>query len=521
MQLKARKWLCVLVAMTILMLTVACSNSSPDSSGGKEKNDLKVALTAAPPTLDLHRTTAMVTQEVSWHIFETLVTLNSKYQVVPLLVEKIDISSDGKTITLPLRKEVTFHNGKALTADDVVASLNRWRKYSTIGRSALSKGEIKAKDQHTVVITLPQPSGTILPALATGVQGAVIMPKEIIEEAGEGNVKQFIGTGPFQFVEWKQDQHILLKKFANYKPLPGDPDGLAGRREAKVDNLYFIPVSDTATRLAGIQSGEFDFAEEVPYDSYAAIKNDANLVPTIAKPSRYLGIIFNNKNGLFSDVRLRQAVNTALDLDAIMKAVTGSPEFYELDPGLMFKEQIWYVDSGKDKYNRKDPELAKKMLAEAGYKGQTVTILATRDYDYMYKSAIVLKDQLEKIGMKVDVQVYDWPTLLSRRADEKAWSIFITGFGIMTEPTQTLFIDSRNKWPGWYNNPKTDALLDAMRTSTNFDNSKKLFAEVQAQFWEDVPVIKVGNLHRFNVARKHVKGYKFFMESFYWNISVK
>lgn len=509
------------LSVTIMLFTAACSNSPSGSKGSTAKNELKVALTAAPPTLDLHKTTAMVTQEVAWHIFEPLVTLNSKYEVVPLLVEKIDVSVDGKTITLPLRKDVTFHNGKALTADDVVASLNRWRKASSVGRSSLAKGEITAKDANTVVITMPQPSGTILPALASGLQGAVIMPKEVLDEAGDGNVKQFIGTGPFQFVEWKQDQYIHLKKFADYKTLPGESDGLAGKREAKVENLYFIPVADTATRVAGLQSGEFDFAEEIPFDNYETLKSDPNLTAYVAKPSRYLGLIFNTKSGLFANQKMRQAVNAGVDCDAIMKAVTGNAEFYELDQGLAFKEQIWYVDSGKDKYNKKDVAAAKSMLAEAGYKGETVTILTTRDYDYMYKSAIVTKDQLEKLGMKVNVEVYDWPTLLSKRADDKAWSIFFTGFGIMTEPTQTLFLDSRNKWPGWYNNPKVDQLLDDMRVSTDFGAAKQSFAQVQGLFWEDVPVIKVGNLHRLNMMRKNVKGFRFFTENFYWNVSVE
>lgn len=519
--MKKQKWLLAFLALFMLLLTAGCSDSSDKTAAGKEKNELKVALAAAPPTLDLHRTSAMVTQEVSWHIFEPLVTLDSQYKVVPLLAEKIDISQDGKTITLPLRKDVTFHNGKTLTADDAVASINRWKNFSTIGRASLANATIAAKDPTTVVITLDKPSSTVLPALANPAQGAVIMPKEIIDETGDGNMKQFIGTGPFQFVEWKQDQYIHLKKFANYKPLNGEPNGLAGKREAKVDDLYFIPVPDTATRVAGLQSGEYDFAEEIPFDNYEAIKSDPNLVASVAKPSRYLGLIFNNKAGLFSNVKARQGVNAALDMEEILKAVTGNPEFYEMDPGLMFKQQTWYVDSGKDKYNQKNPELAKKLLAEAGYNGQPIRILTTRDYDYMYKSAMVVKDQLEKIGMPVDVQVYDWPTLLANRADSGKWDIFFTGFGMTTEPTQTLFLDSRNKWPGWYNDPKMDQLLDQLRGTGSMEESKQVFSQVQSLFWEDVPVIKIGNLHRFNAMHKYVKGFNFFVENKYWNVSVQ
>jgi len=520
-----KKQISVLLVVLILLFTLGCSSSStptaPGAGGGKEKNDLKVALTTTPPTIDMHRTTATVTQQVGWHIFEYLVTVDEKYQVVPSLAEKIEISPDGKTFTFPLRKGIKFHNGKDLTADDVVASLLRWRKYSTIGRAVVAPATITAKDSNTVVITLPKPSSALLPALAYPSQGAVIMPKEVIEEAGDGNVKKFIGTGPFEFVDWKQNQYIQVKKYAGYKTAPGPTSGLSGKKEALVDNIFFYFVPDAATRVAGIQSGEYDFAEGLPTDSYESLKKDPNINVQVAKPSSYISMIFNTKSGLFADVKKRQAVNAAIDSETIMKAVAGTPDFYELNHGLVFKEQIWYVDSGKEKYNQKNPELAKKLLAEAGYNGEPVTIITTRDYDYMYKSAVVLKDQLEKIGMTVNLEVYDWPTVLSKRSNDKLWSIFITGFLITLEPSETLYIDSRFKWAGWYSNPKMDALLDEMREAPNLEQAKKVFEKVQALYWDDVPVIKFGNLHQFSAARKNVKGAVFFCEKQYWNTTVK
>lgn len=512
----------LLFIVLILAFTVGCGSSSPaasDAGKGKPK-DLKVALTATPPTIDMHKTTATVTQQVGWHIFEYLVTLDSKYNVVPSLAEKIEISPDGKTFTFPLRQGIKFHNGKDLTADDVVASLLRWRKYSTIGRAVVAPATITAKDKNTVVITLPKPSSALLPALAYPSQGAVIMPKEIVEEAGENNVKQFIGTGPFEFVEWKQNQYIQVKKFAGYKTAPGPTSGLSGKKEALVDNIFFYLVPDPATRVAGLQSGEYDSAEGLPTDSYETLKKDPNITVAINKPSSYISMIFNTKSGLFADVKKRQAVNAAIDSEQVMKAVAGTPDFYELNHGLVFKEQVWYVDSGKEKYNQKNPELAKKLLAEAGYNGEPVTIITSRDYDYMYKSAVVLKDTLEKIGMKVNLEVYDWPTVLSKRSNDKLWNIFITGFLITVEPSQTLYLDSRFKWAGWYSSPKMDALLDEMRESPNLDQAKKVFEKVQALYWDEVPVIKFGNLHQFFATRKNVKGAQFFCDKQYWNTTV-
>lgn len=531
-----KKWNGFVALLCIMLVTslIGCSSStlSPDGQASqsntasqeaksKEKNEIRVALSVAPPTLDLHMTTAIATQQVSWHIYEYLVTLDKDYKVAPMLAEKIEVSEDGKIITLPLRKDIKFHNGKTMTAEDAVASLNRWKELSAIGRSALPNAKISMKDTNTVVITLAQPSSAALPALAYPQQGAVVMPKEVIDAADEKGVKEYIGTGPFQFVEWKQDQYIHLKKFAEYKSLETESSGLAGKREAKVEDLYFVPVPDAATRVAGIQAGEFDFADEVPFDNFQQLKDDPNLVTTVTKPRRYNGLIFNAKQGLFADVKMRQAVNAALDMESIMMAATGNPDFYRLDPGLMYQEQSMYVDSGKENYNQKNVEKAKQLLQEAGYKGEPITILGTRDYEFLYKSAVVVKDQLEKIGMKVNLEVYDWPTLVSKRSDEKAWNIFFTFFPIYSNPTQTLYLDSRNKWPGWYNNSQMDQMLDQMRATLNPEEEKKIFADVQKLYWEDVPVIKLGDMHGLAVQRNYVKGFEFFMDLSFWNVSVQ
>ncbi|WP_371377540.1 ABC transporter substrate-binding protein [Sporomusa aerivorans] len=514
------KWLLAVIAILALFVTTACSNSTPGTAK-KEKNELKVAISAAPPTLDMHKTTTQIAQKVGWHIFDTLVTLDENYKVVPMLAEKIEISPDGKTTTLALRKDIAFHNGKVMTAEDVLASLNRWRKYSALGKANLGKAEITAPDKATIVIKLPEASNAVLFSLAYPSQGASIMPKEVIDEAGDGNVKQFVGTGPFQFVEWKQDQYIHLKKFDGFKPRPEPASGLGGKREALVQDLYFIPVGDNATRVAGVQSGEYDLADEIPFDNYEMLKSSAGLKTGIAQDTTYLNLVFNKKNPLFANVKARQAVAAALDMDPIMKAVTGNPEFYTLDAGLVFPKDAWYVDNGKEKYNQKNPELAKKLLAESGYKGEPVVFLVTRDFDYMYKSSLVVKEQLEKIGVNVKLEVYDWATLNSKRSNQNGWDMFVTTSSGFREPTAILFLDSRLKWAGWYNNPQMDNLLDQIRGSANFEDARKIFGQAQALYWEDVPTVKLGNMNGLVVYRNYVKGYKYFMESPFWNVSVQ
>ncbi|MGG1658163.1 ABC transporter substrate-binding protein [Brevibacillus sp. NRS-1366] len=520
------------VILSVGLSLMGCSSSTPSANSSsqtseqaeaapKEKNELRVALSVSPPSIDLVKTSTTVALQVGWHIFEPLVTLDKDYKPTPMLAKSYQVSEDGKEITFTLREGITFHNGKALGVEDVIASLNRWKELSPNGKTALANATITAKDNDKVIIKLDKPSGTLLTSLAFPQQGAVIMPKEVIDSATEEGVKEYIGTGPFKFVEWKQDQYILLEQFADYKALSEPANGLGGKKEAKVDRIYFHTVPDAATRVAGLQSGEYDFADELPFDNYEQLKADPNLVTVVVKPQKYVGLIFNKKQGLFSNVTARQAVNAALDQEVIMMGISGNPDFFRLDHSLMFAEQPWHSDAGKEKYNQKNPELAKKLFSDAGYNGEPVTIITTKDYDYIYKSSLMVKDQLEKIGVKVNFEIYDWPTMVSKRSDETKWNIFFTGFPTYTNPAQTLYLDSRNKWPGWYNNPEMDALLDELRHTISFEEQKAIFDKIQTLYWEDLPSVKLGDLHGLAAHRNYVKGYHYFMDSPFWNVSVQ
>ena len=137
-----------------------------------------------------------------------------------------------------------------------------------------------------------------------------------------------------------------------------------------------------------------------------------------------------------------------------MKAAVGAPEFYRLDPSLIFREQVWWSDAGKDVYNRPDREKAKRLMREAGYKGEPIRWMATQFYDWMYKSALAAKQQLEDVGFNIDLQVLEWATVVQRRNDPKLYDIFTTGIGFNTDPSQMVILSC--DWPGWTCDPKLD-----------------------------------------------------------------
>src|SRR5699024_7606708 len=147
-------------------------------------------------------------------------------------------------------------------------------------------------------------------------------------------IQEYIGTGPFEFVEWKQDQYIHFKKYEDYQAVDMEADGLIGKKEALVDEIYFYLVPDTSTRLAGLQTGEYDFIYSVPFDNYDQLESDPNL-ETILTPSSNHIFVFNKVEGKSTDFKLREAINTALNNDEIMLGAFPNPDFYWLDSGYM------------------------------------------------------------------------------------------------------------------------------------------------------------------------------------------
>ena len=379
------------VVLSLLAVVPALAQEQPRTGGV-----LKVAMIGEPPTLDLHTTTAVITQQIMWHVFETLYTYDKQYNPIPMLAEGHTVSDNGRTYTFRLRRGVKFHSGRDLTAEDVVLSLKRWGKLATPGKAIWKNVEgIEAKDPATVVIYLKEPSAVLLMGLARPNNGAVIYPKEVMAATGDSAINDNIGTGPYRFLEHKPDRHIRLTRFKEYSARSEAPNFFGGKRIAYLDEIRFIPVPDVAVRLAGAQSGEYHFAQQIKTDQYERIKNAPGLVMSVVKPTGWSTAVLNHKQGIMTDKRIRQAVQAALDMEPIMAAGFGDKAFYRVDPGLMHLEQPqWHSKAGGEYYNQKNPEKAKKLLKEAGYAGQPVRWITTQEYEYMYKHALVAKQQL-------------------------------------------------------------------------------------------------------------------------------
>jgi peptide/nickel transport system substrate-binding protein len=450
-----------------------------------------------------------------WHAFESLFVHDAEYAPIPHLVESYTSSADGLTYRFKLREGVLFHNEQEMKSSDVVASINRFGKLATWGKNLFSVTEsFEADGPYTVVLKLTEPVAMV-PLYLTSTS-AVIMPKDVIDEAGEGDVKRIIGTGPFEFVEYEPDRHIKFKRFEKYSALPGEPNGYGGNKTAYLDELIFVPVPDTAVRIAGVQTGDYHFGEWIAPDEYERILGMQGITPRVIKPSAWTTAVFNKQKGLMSNKLMRQAVLAALDMEPIMKAAYGHPDFWRLDSGVLFKEMAMYSSAGSEFYNQNNPERARQLAAQAGYKGEPIRWVTTTEYPAYYTSALVSASQLEKAGFNVQLDVVDWATVVQKRGDPDAYDLFSTAFGTIFDPV--LFLGFSSTWPGWYESEEKDALVAALRRESDFDKRMELWDELQALFWEDVPVIKYGDYFLLHIHRNEAKGFQGMATSFYWNV---
>ena len=506
------------LALLTSVMTVACLVAGPaDAQTPRKGGVLRVGMIGEPPTLDAHATTAVITREIGVNMFEGLYALDARYQPAPLLAEGHDVLDGGRRYAIRLRKDVKFHNGKTLTAADVVASLNRWGATASTGKAIFKTVEaVEAKGPSAIEIRLKAPSASLLTVLAQVDSAAVVYPKEVIDAAGGGQLKEFVGTGPFRFVEHRPDRHIKLARFDSYAARPEPSSGLAGRRTAYVDEILFMPVPDYATRQAGMLTGEYDYIQQVKPDQVERLRSAPGVEPVVVKPYGWVTIVFNTRQGLMSDVKLRQAAQAALDVEPMMLAGLGHKDFYRLDPGIFFQELPWHSRAGAALYNQRDRDKARRLLKEAGYAGQPMRWIVTTEYEHHYKPAVVAKSQLEEVGFKVDLQVSDWATVVQRRNKPELWDAFSTAFVFVPEPATSAQVLC--DWPGWWCSPEKDQLLQAMGRELDFKKRYAMWEKVQTMFYAEAPRLKIGDYFRLDARRRDVAGYEPGPYMHFWNV---
>lgn len=477
----------------------------------KRGGDAIVGTISAPPLTDAHASTAEVSRTVSLHWIETLWARDENGNAIPDLAQKTDISPDGKVYTFTLRQGVMFHNGQEMTAQDVKASLERYGRVG--GSAAMMKpvDAIAAVSKHVVRIALKQPVPGFIDQLSSPRAPVGIMPAaEGDKERGKIN---HIGTGPYQFVEFRPDSHVRLKRFDGYAANSNFPkrDGFGGRKTAYFETVTFRHIPEGGARVAALETGEVHAVDMLPPAAADRLKGNKSVKIYAAMPWAFQTIIINASLGATANVKVRQAIQATLDAEEIM-AIAGEG-LYRLTHGWQHPGTTYFAgDIGKESYNQKNPAKARQLLQEAGYKGEEIVFLTDSTYKNHQDTAVVASEQMKKAGFNVRLNVVDWPTAFQIRRKPEGWNLWSLGFGI--EPYEGpynvagFFVgENDGKGAQWAPDPELNRADAALNSSLKVEDRKKAFADFQRRFFEYVPAIKVGDLGRYQATRANVVGY--------------
>lgn len=498
-----------------LLLGAAASTVLPALRARAQSTSvLNIATTGDPGPLDPTPVTSDLLSEITQLFYETLYIFGPDYSVAPLLAAALpEISDDGKRYVIKLRAGVPFHDGSVMNADDVVASLQRWGRLSPRGRTPWAfLDSITAKGASTVEIVLKQPYSPLVNLLAFPNGSSQIMPKRVA--TAPDPLKDFTGTGPFKLIEYKPDTWVRVGKFAQYISPSGATAGYVGRREALVDEIRFLPASNPTTRADGLLAGQYHWADNLTPESYAAIHGKPDVVPGVLTAALWVLFITNTKMGVMSNVLIRRAAQAAINCTDALTAAFGDKSLW-VPEGSIYPQGTAWFDAEAPGYNQGNTAKAASLLKQAGYKGEPIRILTSTQYDYQYKTAQVIEANLTEAGFKVDLIVTDWATILQRRQKPEQWDAFVTGHGVVPEPSSiTVFNPS---YPGWWDTPDKHALLQAFVTESDTAKRIPLWHKLQAQFYIDVPTVKIGAGFTTYGANKRMTGYYPGIWPAFWN----
>nr|WP_206529860.1 glutathione ABC transporter substrate-binding protein [Brevibacillus sp. SYP-B805] len=488
-------------------LALTGCSSAPDNAGGTPSapaaanpgGTLVIAELSDATQLDPHKGTDIPSANV-YHgkIYEGLVTQDKNMEIQPALATEWK-KIDDVTWEFKLRQGVTFHDGTPFTADAVKKTFARVLDKETASpRASLFKmiKEVKVIDDYTVQIITEYPFSPLLSNLAHYSAG-IISPKAI-EQYGLKLGQHPAGTGPFKFESWTPGQEIVLVKNENY-----------WGNKAKVDKVVFKVVPEDATRMAMIEAGEAHLAEPVPVNDVERVQSSPNakLYRSDALGVDYIG--FNLKKKPFDDVRVRQAISYAIDVDAILKGVYNNVGTKATGP---MGPAVWGHNPNLKPYEY-NINKAKELLAEAGYPNGFNTTIWTNDNKERQNLAEVVQSQLKGIGINVEIKVVEWGAYLEGTAKGEQ-DMYILGWSNMTGDADYnqyfLFHTEAQGNPGnrsFYSNPEVDKLIDAGRRETDPEKRKAIYAKAQEIEMNDAPMVFIRNDQDLVAAGKNVNGF--------------
>src|SRR5438132_355574 len=496
--------------------------AAPRITRASAASTLVVVPTADLAVLDPVVTFNRQTRNYAYLVFDTLYGLDTNWQAQPQMVAGDEVAEDGLIWTLHLRDGLRFHDNEPVLARDVVASIRRFSVRIPFANALMSAtDELSAPDDRTVQFRLKRPFPHLPMALA-GPGGTVpaIMPERLATTSPHQPVKEVVGSGPFRFLK---DEHIsgAQAAFARFDQSrardSGAPGFTSGPKVAHFERVEFLTL-DPFSAQGALSRGEIDWWESPSRDLADQIARDRN-VTLISHYMPAMGILrFNQLYGPFDKPEARRALLSVVDQAEAMTVVAGADSANWLDGiGLFSHDTPLANDAGIDVLRRpRDPAAAKKALAETGYGGEKIVVIAPTELAGIRALSLIGADQMRRAGLNVDLQEMDFGTVVKRRTsqsppDKGGWNVFFTMIDRSIPNTHpfgnpSLRADGKAAYDGWPTSPRIEELRRAWLDAGNINEERRIAAALQMRVWQDVPFIPMGEYWQTTAYRKNIAG---------------
>ena len=499
--------------------------------------DAETALRVIPhadlKNLDPIWTTAYITRNHGYMIYDTLFAMDEDFKPQPQMVDTWSTSDDGMVWTFVLRDGLKFHDGAPVTATDVIASLERWGKRDGMGQQLFSNVEsLAAQDDKTFVLTLSDKFGLVLEALGKISSNVpFIMPARVAATDPFEQITDYTGSGPFVFQEdeWVPGSTVVYTKFEDYIPRDEPVSAAAGGKVAKVDKVIWTYFPDQTTAMNALMAGEIDFFEQPANDLAPLLSANPDITVQVNDPLGNIGFArFNHLLPPFDDAEVRRAAIMAMKQEDYMAGAVGDPAYWRTCYSVYPCDTPLANDVGSELMETGDVAKAGEALATTGYDGTPVIIMQPTDIPVLSAFSLISAQKLRDAGFTVEVQAMDWATLTSRRAlrepvSEGGWNIFHTWWigADVIDPMAIAFSGNPEAgWFGWAEDAELEEARTAFSVATTPEDKRAAAEKVQERLWAIGASGELGQFFSPVAYRNNVTGLIKSPVQFFWNIAV-
>lgn len=454
-----------------------------------------------------------ITDDVLAHVVEGLVAYKQDLSIGVMLARSMRASADGLTYTFVLRDGVKFHNGAPLTSAEVKWSWERYLNPATRWRcSTWYNGEEASKivaidtpDRATVVFKLDRPDGLFLTRMASfQCLPAILHPSSV---AADGKWIQPVATGPYRLGEWKRGQYVLLERFDAHVPRQEPRDGYAGGKIAYADSIKWLIVPDSSATLSALRSSQVDLAYFFPPSELQKLQKESGIRVLKAPAMDWTSLLMQSNDAVLKDTRMRRAIAHALDVQKLAR--TASYGLATANPSVVPQVSGYYSAVHREGYEY-DPALAKRLLKEAGYRGQPIKLQTNRRNEQVYDSVIVAQTMLQQAGINVQLEVLDWAAMFSNWSQGK-FQLMVFTYSARTDPAlayQLLLGDKSKRASAQWQNVRAEKLVDESVSQTDHAARQRLFEQVHRLMLADAPFVTLFNGSSIDATSPRLSGYE-------------